>query len=287
MPKFSLLPRSEFAASIALIVAAATAAYAKYIPQIGYINDDWYLMYAAKVGGAGYFESIFSVDRPLRALIFTPLYQLFGENPIYYNLSALALRVLSAILLLWMLRMLWPRPSKATLSMVLIYLLYPGFLSQLNGIDYQPVFFSLVAAMLSLGLTIHAFYHSNSVRRWILTAFAIALGWFYVGLVEYEAAFEFLRFGILFILVNREKKSLQPSLALTLKTWWPYALIPIAFVVWNLFLFESQRQATSLGSQFAIFFNAPLQTAITWLANLLLNAINVLFCWNFHTSEFK
>jgi uncharacterized membrane protein len=277
MTKFKSKSRIEIVFSLSLLIAAAAAAYLLYIRQIGYTNDDWYLMYAAKVGGAGYFESLFSFDRPLRAFIFTPLYQVFAENAVLYNLSALALRIVSAFLLLWITRMLWPNQRKATLSMALLYLVYPGFLSQLNGIDYQPVMFSLVAAILSLGLSMRAFYEKRALQRWLLIGTAIVLGWLYVGLVEYEAAFEFLRLGILFVLVARRAGSLRERLMTTLKVWLPYALIPIAFVVWNLFLFESQRQATSLGSQFAILLNAPIQTSLSWLAQLLGDTVNVLF----------
>ncbi|MEX1071365.1 MAG: hypothetical protein WEC37_01955, partial [Anaerolineales bacterium] len=277
MPKVRSLARSEIIFSILLLLAAAAAAYLLHIRQVGYTNDDWYLMYAAKAGGPAYFESLFSFDRPLRALIFAPLYQLFGENALFYNLIALGLRVTSALLFLWILRMLWPRQRMATLSMTLLYLLYPGFLSQLNGIDYQPVMFSLVASMLSLGLSVHAFFERGLAARWIWIGLAILLGWFYVGLVEYEAAFEFLRLGILFILVSRVKKSLGRKLLTTLKVWLPYALIPVAFVAWNVFVFEGPRQATSLSSQLLILVNAPIQTALSWLASLLINVVNVIF----------
>ena len=277
MPKSKSNSQVEIVFSLSLLIAAAAAAYLLYIRQIGYTNDDWYLMYAAKLGGADYFKSLFSFDRPLRALIFAPLYQVFGENAILYNLSALALRITSAFLFLWVARMLWPRQRNATLAMALLYLLYPGFLSQLNGIDYQPIMFSLVAAMLSLALSMRAFNEKRALQHWILVGSSIVLGWFYVGLVEYEAAFEFLRIGILFVLVSRQSGPLRERLVSTLKAWLPYALIPFAFVVWNLFLFESQRQATSLGSQFALLVNAPIQTSISWLAQLFGDTVNVLF----------
>ena len=277
MPESKSKSQIEVISSLSLLIAAAAAAYLLYINQIGYSNDDWYLMYAAKVGGPGYFESLFSFDRPLRAIIFTPLYQVFAENAVLYNLSALVLRVVSAFLLLWITRMLWPHQRKATLSMALLYLVYPGFLSQLNGIDYQPVMFSLVAAMLSLGLSMRAFYEKRPLQRWLWMGIAIVLGWFYVGLVEYEAAFEFLRIGILFVLVARQAGSFRERIVTTLKAWSPYVLIPIAFVVWNLFLFDSQRQATSLGSQLAVLLNSPIQTSLSWLAQLFVNTVNVLF----------
>lgn len=51
-----------------------------------------------------------------------------------YNLSAYVFRVLGALALLWVVRMLWHRQSTATLLMALLFLIYPGFLSQPNCI---------------------------------------------------------------------------------------------------------------------------------------------------------
>ncbi len=275
MIKVKSLLRSELFLSLVLILLAAGAAYMVYLSQIGYTNDDWYLMYAAKTGGPGYFNSIFSFDRPLRALVLAPAYSLFGDSPLLFNLSALVLRVLSSLFLLWTLRMLWPRERRATFAITLLFLLYPGFLSQLNGIDYQPVMLSLAAATLSLGLSTYAFFETHPLWRWLWMASAIVLGLFYVGLVEYEAAFEFFRLGIFFMLISRKHGSLRQRLTRTLKTWALYTLIPIIFIVWNLFLFESQRQATSLGSQFSLLLYSPVQTTLAWLVNWLMSAVNV------------
>ncbi|HLE73362.1 MAG TPA: hypothetical protein VI688_03880 [Anaerolineales bacterium] len=275
MLKVKSLLRSEPLLSLLLILVAAGAAYMLHLGQVGYTNDDWYLMYAAKTGGPGYFNSIFSFDRPLRALVLAPAYGLFGDSPLLYNLSALGLRLLSTLFLLWTLRLLWPRQRKATLAMALLFLLYPGFLSQLNGIDYLPVMLSLAAATLSLGLSTLAFFETRPPWRWLWMGSAVVLGLFYVGLVEYEAAFEFMRLGIFFVLFSRKNGSFRKRLAHTLRTWVPYSLIPLVFIVWNLFLFESQRQATSLGSQFSFLLYSPVQTSLTWLSNWLMSAVNV------------
>ena len=275
MSKVRSLVRSEPFLSLLLILLAAGAAYLLHLSQIGYTNDDWYLMYAAKTGGPDYFNSIFSFDRPLRALVLAPAYTLFGDAPLLYNLSALLLRLLSTLFLLWTLRMLWPRARIATFTMALLFLLYPGFLSQLNGIDYLPVMLSLAAATLSLALSTNAFLETRNPRRWLWMGLAILLGLLYVGLVEYQAAFEFLRVGIFFTLISRKNGSLRHRFAQTLKAWATYSLIPAAFILWNLFIFEGQRQATSLGSQFSFLQYSPIQTSLTWLSNWLMGAVNV------------
>jgi hypothetical protein len=184
--------------------------------------------------------------------------------------------VTSALLLLWTLRRLWPGRAKATFAMSLLYLLYPGFLSQLNGIDYQSQMVSLVAATLSLGLTMQALLEKRAGLRLLWMGLAILLGWLYLGLVEYEAGFEFLRLGLLFILVAREVSGLRPRLLQTLKAWLPYTLIPLAFGVWRVFIFQGERQATSIGAQLGGLLAAPVQTVSNWLSRIFLDTFNVL-----------
>lgn len=257
-----------------LVVSAAV--YLPFIGRIGFTNDDWYLIYAARVAGPGIFQSIFSIDRPLRAFVLGPAYILFGQNAVLYNLSAWGLRLASALLLLWTLRMVWPARPKTTFAISLLYLLYPGFLSQLNGIDYQSQMVSLVAAMLSLALTMQAFFEKRAWLRLVWMGLAILLGWIYLGLVEYEAGFEFLRLGLLFILVAREAREMRPRLLQTLKAWLPYLVIPLAFGIWRVFIFHGERKATSIGTQLGGLAASPAQTLLGWLSRIFLDTLNTL-----------
>lgn len=71
-----------------------------YLPKpsaLGLFNDDWYLMYDAKVMGIEFFKTIFEIDRPLRAPLQSLLYSLYGENILAYQYSALVIRVLGAV----------------------------------------------------------------------------------------------------------------------------------------------------------------------------------------------
>jgi hypothetical protein len=280
MKKFTAWLRSDTGNLVLLFLFTAIAAYGFFAHRVGYTNDDWYLMYAAKAGGPSYFSSVFSFDRPLRAFVLAPAYALFGQNALLYNHAALLLRVASAVCLLWLLRMLWPRQRTATGAMALLYFVYPGFLSQLNGIDYLPVMLSLAAAMLSLALSTLAFQNPRHRWLWAWMAAAILLGWLYVGLVEYEIAFEVLRIGIFAVLLSRSVKKLRPKfrtrLTPALRAWLPYTLIPLGFLIWNGLLFEGKRQATSLSSQLSTWIYAPIQTTYDWLANWTLSVLHSL-----------
>jgi hypothetical protein len=261
--------------SALMLVVITALAYLPLINQIGYSHDDWYLMASARAEGAGVFREIYSVDRPLRAYVLTPAYLLFEQNVLFYNLSAWFFRVLSALCILWLLRRLWPRHSQWTLGMALLYAVYPGFLSQLNGIDYQSQIISLAIATCSLALTVYAFFEKRPLYAIAAINGAVLTGILYLGLVEYEVGFELIRLLLLFILAGRITDPLRERALKTVKLWLPYSLIIFGFGVWRLFFFHSERGATDVGIQFSQLRLYPLQTIYHWLIQVAQDFLDV------------
>lgn len=274
-----------FLGTVFLIIASALT-YLPYLHRVGYLYDDWYLMYAAKAKGPAVFWEVFAIDRPMRALVMIPAYILFKENPLYYNLNAYLMHVLSAISFWWGLRMLWPRAPKFTFIAALLFLLYPGFLAQLNGIDYQSQMVSLAAAMTSIALSFWGAKSRNPIIQLFALFLAAILGWFYMGLVEYEIGLEALRFLGLYILSLHEVW--EPRKALS-KSWKRILLnlpIPSAFLIWRVFFFHSERGATDIGKQLSVLIDAPLLTSIRWFFRLLTDLWDVVFlAWGTQISQ--
>jgi len=268
--------RIDLISALILIVIAALA-YLPLINQIGYSHDDWYLMASARAEGADVFHEIYSVDRPLRAYVLAPAYRLFGQNVLLYNLSAWTFRVLSALLFLWLLRMLWPASWRWTFMMAFLYALYPGFLSQYNGIDYQPQIISLALAMLSLALTVYAFFEKRFAYKVVGISLSIVLGILYLGLVEYEVGFEFIRLMLLFVLAGRVTSSYRERIFRTIKSWLPYSLIMLGFGVWRIFFFQGDRKATDVGIQFEQVRLYPFQTLYHWVVQVIQDLYDVMF----------
>src|SRR5688500_15203646 len=174
--KKTILARHENSIGLVLLLVISAFVYLPRIHQIGYLNDDWYLMYSAHAYGSQVFTDIYSIDRPMRALVLTPAYTLFGDNPLYYNLSGYFFRLISGISFFWLLRMLWPRQRMVGFLGAVLFLIYPGFLSQLNGIDYQSQLVSLAAAILSITLSIKAFLTQNPFVKGAAFLIAVVLG---------------------------------------------------------------------------------------------------------------
>jgi hypothetical protein len=260
---------------VAVLIVIAGLAYLPFVSQFGYFNDDWYLMYAARAKGATVFREIFSVDRPLRTLVMTPAYWLFGQNPLYYNLNAYFFRLISGISFYWLLHMLWPRQRAAIASMALLFLIYPGFLSQFNGIDYQSQMVSLAAAILSLALTLAAIQSTKRLSKFSLYLLSGLLAYLYIGLVDYFIGFELIRVAIIFLFVAQKERTIGKRIVQTIRMWLPLVVLLIPLIVWRLFFFESERAATDVGLQLGLIVQSPLTTSLRWLSTLFSDSIDV------------
>ncbi|MEW5939500.1 MAG: hypothetical protein AB1750_07555 [Chloroflexota bacterium] len=353
-------PRSfQLRAGLPLLILffASALTYLPFIPQIGFSNDDWYLVYGAHVRGPDYFAPAYERDRPMRALVLAPEYALFGDNPLPYHLAMYVFRLLSAATLFWLLNRLWPaggpslraadgrvgeavsRPRRRSnppvveeiassltpfvprndeaqlpttnLLVTLLFLLYPGFLSQPNPVDYQSQIIALFAVIASLALTAAALQVEKLPAKIAYTIFSFLLAWLYLGLIEYYIGLEVLRFVIVYLLVNRKytgkqvntytstqvgsqpESSNQPYapratqhaspifyllsyLGPTLLSYLPFLLGPLTFLIWRLFFFSSERNATDVGLQLGALFSSPT-TGLWWLARFVQDTINVIF----------
>ncbi len=303
-----------------LVVSALT--YLPFIGRFTYANDDWYLMYGAHVQGADYFAPAYERDRPMRAYVLGPAYDLFGDDPLPYHVSAYVFRFLGAVSLFWLLNQVWPHANPSlrapkgrsnplstgrllrredhpprndghpipnyqspnlpitNLLITLLFLLYPGFLSQPNPIDYQSQIVSLFAALTSLALTVAALKTEKVALKVVYLILSFLLAWVYLGLIEYYLGLEVLRLLAIFIILRRETnyalRFTQYAIRTIIKSI-PFLLGPLTFLIWRFFFFTSDRNATDAGLQLGALFASPIQTGLWWLARFVQDTINVLF----------
>lgn len=263
---------------IAALVFISALAYLLLVNRLGYYKDDWYLMYLAHSQGPSIFKDIFAIDRPARGVLLQFLYSIFGDRPLYYNLTSYLFRLLSSIGFLWALRLLWPRQRTTSFIAALLFLIYPGYLSQVNAIDYQSYTLSLCLAMFSIALTFKAVQVENNIARLLLGALSILLGWCYLGLVEYFIGFEVFRFAGLLLLTRWAEISAWRST--TRNFIWkasPFVSIPLIFLLWRIFIFQNERKATSVSAQLGRVITLPSLTSADWLFSLARDTVNVIF----------
>ncbi len=262
-----------------LFVSAIT--YLPFIAQFGYYRDDWYLMYSANALGGDVFHQIYASDRPLRAYVMSLAYSLFGLNPLYYNLSAYLFRFLGGVAFFYTLEMIWKEQRKINLVASVLLLIFPGFLSTPNAIDYQSQQLSLFLALLSIALSIKTLLDSRLSIK-ILNVILIALlSFFYLGLIEYFLGLEVFRLGLVFLISYRKSVStLFQKIRRAFLNWLPFSIGSILFILWRFFIFDSERKATDLGSQLGTWMQSPLLVSIEWGRILLRDIFEVtLLAW--------
>jgi hypothetical protein len=258
---------------VLIIFVVSVIAYLPLARQLGYLNDDWYLMYDMQVKNVNFFHEIFRGDRPGRALAMIPLFSVFGFEPFYYQLSAYLFRFLGGLSLYWAFQMLWPKKRFFTLSAALLFTVYPGFLSQVNAIDYQSHILGLFLAMLSTALTIKAVLTQERTPRILFSAGSILAGWGYLSQMEYFIGVEAFRFASIFVLMWRAQgESFRQKFSRAVIASLPFLLIAGGFLAWRLFFFQSERKATDIGVQLSQV--SPL-TLLWWLNYLIQDTFSV------------
>ena len=264
---------------VLLLISALV--YLPNIHQLGYYKDDWYLMYSAHTQGPEIFRDIFMSDRPARGELMLVLYRIFGDDPLYYNLSAYAFRLLSAIGFLWTVRMVWHSKRAETLLMAILFMLYPGYLSQVNAIDFQSHIVSLCFAVFSIGLSLKAIFLGNPLLRYGTALLSILLGWAYLGLVEYSIGLEVFRVCGFFIVLSRNStEGLFRKVKKTVKEFLPFIIVPAGFLFWRIFIFQNERRATDVEFQFGELIASPVLTSLRWGIYILQDMLNViLLAW--------
>jgi len=263
--------------SFGLIAGLSALAYLPLVGKIGYKNDDWYLMYDGLVGGAGFFHNVFSIDRPLRGYLIQTVFSLFGLNPLPYHLSAYGFRLLSGIGLLWLCSQLWPAERKWNLLAAVLFLIYPGFLSQINPVDYQSQIVSLACGMFSIALTVKSIQSKKFNGKWIYASLSILLAWIYLGLVEYFIGFEVLRLVCVVLLFMRNDGfGIVSRFRSAVHSYLPFILGAGGFLVWRLLLFSAERKATDVTFQLSALLTSPF-TLLWWLNYLMQDVLKVIF----------
>jgi hypothetical protein len=264
---------------IFLLIFISALTFLPHVRELTYYRDDWYYIVDGFTGGANIFHTMFAIDRPARGYIFEWLFQLFGTQPLPYHLSTYFWRLLSGFAAWWLFRQLWHTQKQATFWMGLLFVLYPGYLWWVSGVEYQPMIMSVFFQCLSIALTIVAIQPRPRAIKIIAGLAAILTGWVYIFLVDYAAGMEAMRFLCIYVYIlhTNEGMPLMKRMLTVLRKGWVFLIIPIGYLTWNLFLFQNQRSETDILSHINSLFSRPLYMSFNWLVNLFQSVANTAF----------
>jgi len=261
---------------VAALTLISALIYLLIINQFSYYRDDWYYAYDGYIAGHSIFNVMFASDRPARGIFFGIYYFLFGAQPLPYHIGIYIWRLLGAYSALWLFHLLWPRQRAANFSMALLFLIYPGFLWWVEGIEYQPMVASVALHTLSFALTLAAIQATRKAAPF-LWAGSILTGLTAIALVDYAAGMEAFRIFciFLFIIQSRPDLSFLRKLAQTVRAALIPLTIPLLFIIWKLFIFQGDRKATDISFQLGDLLRAPLETSLLWGQRLFDSTLNV------------
>ena len=248
MPK---LLKNETFLSILLISLTTIITYGLSIPRFGYYHDDWFLLWSGAARGAESIIPLFSTDRPFMGVVYSLVYRLLGDASLNWHLYALLWRFIGGLAFFWILRLLWPRQKYLAALMTVLFIVYPGFLSQPNANTKQNHLFGFGTALLSIAFMLQALKTSNRVQKILYNLISLVLTVNYLFIYEYMIGLEGMRLALLvYALLQsgyhapRVLKGWRTVAVETVKRWWPYPLAMAGFLYWRIFLFDGARNAT-------------------------------------------
>jgi hypothetical protein len=282
----NLFKNESFLAAL-LILLTTVITYGVSIPNLGYYHDDWFVLWSGQARGAESLIPLFSTDRPFMGVVYSVIYRFLGDTIINWHLYALLWRSIGGLAFFWILRLIWPNEKYLTTVMTVLFIVYPGFLSQPNANTKQNHLFGFGTALLSIALMLQALKTDRRVWKIIYILISLLLTANYLWIYEYMIGFEGTRLILLgYVLFQRGVRNIRAFAREILKWIWPYWLVTAGFLYWRVFLFEGERNATDVsglaGSYLSNFRYMSIRLLLETIKDFLDTSIFAWFVEPYH-----
>ena len=237
-----------------LLLGVSVLTYGLLFNQLGFYWDEfpWYWT-SVKLGPAA-LTQLFSTSRPFWGMIYQVTLPLIGPEPWRWQLIALGLRWLSAVLVWLIVRQIWPKHPRAALWTGLLFLVYPGFGEQFIAMMYTHFYLILNCYLLSLYFSLRAV---RSPQHQIpLTIAALAFSFINLLTMEYFYFVELARPLLFWYIMEGSPPPLRPPILgfkmggmrgvrRAVVRFIPYFAILLGISLWRAFFFENQNDSYS------------------------------------------
>jgi hypothetical protein len=274
---FASLHFSRWSVPLALAVVSSVA-FGLLLPFWGFYLDDWHHLYFSYNGGAQGLQDFFLFDgRPIAYLFYTVGFRVLGYNPLAWQIAAISLRTVTAVLIWICLREIWREHEREAVWTAVLFLIYPLFRQQQFSIAYSMHWFGYALYMLSIWLMVLAV--KRPARFAFFTILSLAASFGHLIFLEYFAGLELIRPVILWILVSRESTGFMARLRRTFLLWVPYLFLWIAFVVYRLYLMPTPKPGYERNQLLILsgLLEAPVQTALHFIQSSFQDTLTILF----------
>jgi hypothetical protein len=244
---FKKLLLHETTLAIAMIGLTAVITNGLIIPQLGYYHDDWYMLWSGASRGAASLVSLFSMDRPFMGVIYSVFYRIIGENILGWHLFSLLWRVAGGAAFYWILNLVWPRQKNLFVLSAMVFVVFPGFLSEPNAATKINHLIGYGSALFSIAFTLQAAKTGRRAWKYVCIGLSILLMAFYLSIYEYMIGLEVMRISLLYWMQwQGDRDTVFAAAKKVFLAYLPYILVIVMFLIWRMFIFESTRSATDL-----------------------------------------
>jgi len=224
---------SEWITPLALLIIAFFS-YGIFAFQQGFHWDDWGFAWLIRtLGKPGLFD-YFATNRPFLAYVYSVTTSIFGTNPIAWHLFSLLMRWLTAVSLLWVLRLIWPERQRETFLITVFFLVYPGFNQQAIAITYSHFFLAQTLLFTSIGLML--LFARQPRRFWWAGLLGVLFAAFNLFSTEYFFGLELLRPFLLWLGLSTEWPEWKSRLKRAVLSYLPFFLTLIGYLYWRYFI---------------------------------------------------
>jgi hypothetical protein len=265
---------TEKSAPLAFL-AACILGFGLMIPSLGFYMDDWpYVFYAYNKGIASLREMLLYDSRPYAAWLYTLAFKVLGFKPLYWHIAALLMRWLTVVLFWKVLSAIWSNRTRETVSIALLFAVYPFFMLQPFAVGSTHHWVGFVFFNLSLYLMVLAVQQKKYL--WLIIPAAL-LQAAHLFTSEYFAGLELLRPFILWILVSRNEPGVPKRFWRTLLQWLPYLLVLGVYAYWRAFIFQNVEGVTrNTPVILNLLFSEPLKAIGFLLTASIKDAVSVM-----------
>ncbi|GAB4498419.1 MAG: hypothetical protein OHK003_10570 [Anaerolineales bacterium] len=217
-----------------LFIAALT--YVLFFWQRGFYWDEFPWAWIYYRLGPAMLTKTFTTSRPFWGMIYQLTLPVIGPNPWAWQLLAVVLRWVTAVLLWKILRALYPEHPNPALWASLFFLVFPGMGQQFIAMMYSHFYIVLSALLMSMYLAVLAIQDEG--RRWVYFAVSYLLAAVNFLTMEY---FYFIEFGLLVVFYQLLPGSFKDRAKKAFLYFLPYFVVFMGVTLWRTFFFEFQN----------------------------------------------
>lgn len=214
----------------------AVAGFGLLANRLGYYQDDWpYIFYAFNKGIPSLTEELYYDSRPNAAWMYIGLFNVLGFTPLVWHITALVTRWLTATMLWYFLKRIFPEHKREATFAIFLFLIHPFFLIQpyaVNSMLYWGGFFFFATSLYLMARTA-----TETTHRIPFIALAVFLEGLHLFTSEYYVGMVLVRPLLLFWLFGAQVTDFRKRVSKAILYWLPYLGALAAYLIWRMFLY--------------------------------------------------